>query len=74
MSKISLKIVKTKLLNYKDIYKYIFIYQESYNQIYDLIIKNSNFFTKRVIIFLQLIIILNIGNKYIRIMITCKMK
>lgn len=64
-----MEIVKTKLLDYKDIYKYTSIYQVVYNQIYDFIIKDWKLFTKKAGIFLQAIMFFNISNKYIKIIL-----
>lgn len=53
---------KTKLLDYKNIYKYISIYQMAYNKIYNFTTKDLDFSTKKTDIFLQVAMLLNIEN------------
>lgn len=73
-SRILLKIAKTKLSDCKDIEKYTSVYQAAYNQICDLIIKNSELFIKEAGILLEAIILLNIGNEYTRIISTIELE
>lgn len=74
ISKKFLKIGQTKLLDCKDIYKYTTIYQFAYNQIYSFIIKKSDRNTKSVDILLQVIILINMGTKYVKIISTKELK
>lgn len=73
-SKKLLKTAKTKLLECKDIYKYTSIYQAAYNHICSLTTEDLDLITKEAGMLLQAVMLLNMSNKYVRIVLTIELE